>query len=201
MAINIPEQPTLDEYASVEESRVAISTLSNDDYIKLIIIAAFFCRVRGLRRDQMEPDELLSEAIFRTLNGERRWRKDRVSILRHLDRCMESISGHAVAKEVAKANMSEAILATQFDEKKHSPRATQRADAEERVSALDELEIIHAHLAESPIALQVLQLKAEGYTESEITLKLGIGKKEYEAARKKIERMMATYLKNREKST
>jgi hypothetical protein len=196
MASDALSQPPHDEYASVEETRVAITALSNDDYIKLMVIASFFCHKRGLRHSQLEPDELLSEAMFRTLNGERRWRKDRVSIIRHLDRCMESISGHVVAGEVAKAKMSATMLAADFDEKKQSPRATQRADAEEHISALDELKRIRTHLAESPIALQVLLLRAEGYTESEITLRLGIGKKGYEAARKKIERMMATYLRD-----
>lgn len=195
MASDALSQPSHDEYASVEETRVAITALSNDDYIKLMVIASFFCYRRGLRRSQLEPEELLSEAMFRTLNGERRWRKGRVNIIRHLDRCMESISGHSVAEEVAKAKMSEAILVAEFDEKKQSPRATQRADAEEHILALDELNRIRTYLAESPVAFQVLWLKAEGYTESEITLKLGIGKKGYEAARKKIERMMATYLR------
>lgn len=196
-----PHEVTSDEYASIEESRTAIAALSDDDYIKLMVIAAFFCRDRYLRRDQLEPEDLLDEAISRTLEGDRRWRRNRVSIVRHLDRCMESISGHAVAQEKAKTEMSEAIFADGFDEKTQSPRSKQRADAEMRVLAIDQLEQIRSLFNGSPIAFQVLQLKAEGHTESEITLKLGIGKKGYEAARKKIERTMAAYLARQEKAT
>jgi DNA-binding NarL/FixJ family response regulator len=201
MSKSPPQDVSSNEYASTEESRVAIAALSDDDYIKLMVIAAFFCRDRYLRRDQLEPEDLLDEAISRTLEGNRRWRKNRVSILRHLDRCMESISGHAVAQEKARTEMSEAIFADEFDEKTQSPRSKQRADAEMRVLAIDQLEQIRSLFNESPIAFQVLQLKAEGHTESEITLKLGIGKKGYEAARKKIERTMAAYLAGQEKAT
>lgn len=190
-----------DEYASSAESRAAVSALSDDDYIKLMVIAAFFCRERRLRRDQLEPEELLGEAISRTLAGDRKWRKNRVNIVRHLDRCMESISGHAVAQEKAKTEMSQAVFADEFDEKTQAPRATQRADAEMRALAIDELEQIRDLFKRSPIAFQVLQLKAGGHTESEITLKLGIGKKGYEAARKKIERTMAAYIAAQETLT
>jgi hypothetical protein len=201
MSKSPPQDVSSNEYASTEESRAAIAALSDDDYIKLMVIAAFFCRDRYLRRDQLEPEDLLDEAISRTLEGDRRWRKSRVSIVRHLDRCMESISGHAVAQEKAKTEMSEAIFADEFDEKTQSPRSKQRADAEMRVLAIGQLEQIRSLFNESPIAFQVLQLKAEGHTESEITLKLGIGKKGYEAARKKIERTMAAYLAGQEKAT
>jgi hypothetical protein len=196
-----PHDATHDQYASIEESRAAIRALSDDDYLKLMVIAAFFCRDRCLRRDQLEPKELLGEAILRTLQGERKWRKNRVSIVRHLDRCMESISGHAVAKEVARTELSEAILAEEFDEKTQSPRTAQRANAEASIVAADELERIRLLFNDSPTAFQVLQLKAEGHTESEIILKLGIGKKGYEAARKKIERTMAAYLAAQETLT
>lgn len=201
MSKSPPQDVCPDEYASTEESRAAIATLSDDDYIKLMVIAAFFCRERCLRRDQLEPEELLGEAISRTLEGERKWRKNRVGIVRHLDRCMESISGHVVAKEMAKTQMGEAIFTEEFDQKTQSPRTTQRADAETRIAAVDELERIRMLFVDSPTAFQVLQLKAEGHTESEITLKLGIGKKGYEAARKKIERTIAAYIAAQETLT
>ena len=121
MSKSPPQDVSSNEYASTEESRVAISTLSDDDYIKLMIIAAFFCGERRLRRDQLEPEELLGEAISRTLAGDRKWRKNRVSIVRHLDRCMESISGHAVAQEKAKTELGAAVLADEFDEKIQAP--------------------------------------------------------------------------------
>jgi len=201
MSKSPPQDLCPDEYASTEESHAAISTISDDEYIKLMVIAAFFCGERRLRRDQLEPEELLGEAISRTLAGDRKWRRNRVNIVRHLDRCMESISGHAVAHEKAKTEMSEAVFAGEFDEKTQAPRATQRADAEMRVLAIDELEQIRNLFKESPTAFQVLQLKAAGHTESEIILKLGIGKKGYEAARKKIERTMAAYIAAQETLT
>jgi hypothetical protein len=184
-----------EKYASVEESRAAIVALSTDDHIKLMIIAGYFCKQRRLGRAQVEPSDLLGEAIARTLNGDRKWRKQTVTMLRHLDRTMESISGHVVEDGVAEAELKGAVSAEELDSQTGLARRSQRADAEKGLLAREQLKEIEALFINEPIAFSVLRSKAEGYTESEITLRLGIGKKGYESARKKIERAMAAYLK------
>src|SRR6266404_292217 len=185
-----------EKYASVEESRTAIVALSTDDYIKLMMIAGYFCKQRRLRPTQIEPAELLGEAIVRTLNGDRKWRKETVTILRHLDRTMESISGHAVEDGIADTELKEVVLAEEINPQTSIARRVQRADAEKGLLAREQLKEIEALFLYEPIALSVLRAKAERYNKSEITLRLGIGKKGYESARKKMERVMASYLKS-----
>jgi len=54
---------------------------------------------------------------------------------------------------------------------------------------------------DAPRALALLRLKANGYTESEIMKCLGIDKQQYEAARKKAERVVAQYALRSERET
>src|SRR5258706_4994619 len=80
-------------YASAEEVEVAVLGLTNDDHAKLLLIARSFCKNSRLYTSVMEPEELLAEAFAKTLQVEKKWNK-RISIVRHLDRAMENISGH-----------------------------------------------------------------------------------------------------------
>lgn len=181
------------DYASNDESRAAIHALQDDDYCKLMIIASYFCKQRRLRPGQLEPQELLGEAIQRTLSGKRRWRKTAVTMLRHLDRAMESISGHTVGDVVAEAEALGVIVAEEFDPRAEVPRRFNRAIAEVDLLAREQLKEIEALFAGAPLALAVLRAKAEGRTESETIIHLGIDKRAFEAARKKIERELDKY--------
>jgi len=190
---NLPQdRPEL--YASIAEVREAINSLSDMDYVKLMIVAQYFCKQRRLRPERLEPQELLNEAIRRTLNGERRWRRGVVGIVRHLDRTMESISGHVISDLVAESDLKRAVFSEEFDTRKNVPRSTGRPQAEIRMLALEQLHEIEALFQGEPSALAVLHAKADGHSESEIMMQLGIDKRQYEAVRKKIERKVASYI-------
>ena len=190
---NLP-QDRPERYASIAGVREAISSLSDMDYVKLMLVAQYFCKQRRLRPERLEPQELLNEAIRRTLNGERRWRTGVVSIVRHLDRTMESISGHVISDLVAESDLKRAVFSEEFDTRKNVPRSTGRPQAEIRMLALEQLHEIEALFQGEPIALAVLHAKADGNSESEIMMQLGIDKRQYEAVRKKIERKVASYI-------
>jgi hypothetical protein len=190
---NLP-QDRPERYASIAEVRKAIHSLSDIDYVKLMIVARYFCKQRRLRPELLEPQELLHEAIKRTLNGERRWRTEAVSIVRHLDRTMESISGHVVSELVAESDLKRTVFDEGFDTRKNVPRSTARPQAEIQLLALEQLREIEALFQGEPIALAVLHSKADGNSESEIMMQIGIDKRQYEAVRKKIERKVASYI-------
>jgi hypothetical protein len=189
---SVPEH----EYASNEEVAAAIAALTDGDNFKLMLVAGIHWRQRQLR-DAMSPEELLQEAIARTLvtsGRRRRWRRAVVSIVDHLDRTMESISGHAVGAVVAEAQFLDQLSAEDFDARAETPRRFHRAEAEDRLLAREQLEQIERCFEGAKPAFDLLRLRAEGYSESEITERLGMDKRSYEAARKKAEREVAKYV-------
>lgn len=191
------------EYASRDEAAAAIAALTDDDHRRLMMLARIHWKHRRLR-EVMRPEELLSEAIVRTLTtGERprRWRKAVVTIIQHLDRSMESISFHAVGDAFTEGEVLDAIRSAEIDRRTLAPRRFYRAIAQDQLLAREELQAIEELFAGAPRALALLRLKAEGYTEFEITKRLGIDKREYEAARKKAERVVAQYALRSERET
>ena len=185
----------LSEYASTEEARAAIEALTDSDYERLMLVASIHRKHRRLG-DQMTAEELLSEAIVRTLRPTgrvRRWRKAVVPIVQHLDRTMESVSGHAVAKAKEESDMREALAVEDLDPQAKASRRLHAADTTQWLLAVEELEELKRRFAGAPAALAYLRLRAEGYSESEITARLGMDKRMYEAARKKAEREIAKY--------
>ena len=82
------------EYASSDAVASAIQSLSDTDIKKLMIIATSFWRRRKLQSRWADPADLLHDAMLLTLQKTRRWRNSSVDIAHHLDRVMESISGH-----------------------------------------------------------------------------------------------------------
>lgn len=83
-----------EENASIEEIESAISQLSTADLSRLNQYAYF--RVSGLGRFSKgyTKEALLNEALTRTLEGKRNWRKSAVDFVGHLIATMRSISSH-----------------------------------------------------------------------------------------------------------
>ncbi|HEX6177131.1 MAG TPA: hypothetical protein VF057_02130 [Thermoanaerobaculia bacterium] len=197
--VDVPEH----EYATRDEATAAIASLTDDEHLRLMTLARIHWRQRRLR-EVMLPEELLNEAVVRTLTTgrrPRRWRKAVVTMIEHLDRSMESISGHAVGDVVAEGELLDAIRSEEIDRRTSAPRRFHRAVAQDQLLAREELQAIEELFAGAPRALAFLRLRAEGYTESEIMKRLGIEKRAYEAARKKAERVVAQYALRSERET
>lgn len=88
-------------YATDAEVEAAVRLLSDADAIRLRKIATFRARSLQGRGLGIDADDLMQEAIERTIRGSattgpgaRRWRKG-VSFIKHLDQAMRSIASHA----------------------------------------------------------------------------------------------------------
>lgn len=178
------------QYVTLEEARDAIEKLGQTDHVKLMIIARSFCRSR-MNGTVIEPDDLLQEAITKTLEGKRRWNKE-VSIIKHLDRVMESDSGHLVAQSVAHG--------TKSLEDYESDPADSQFDPDARISAKEKFNGVLGLFEKDKIARDLLVLKSQGFWASEIQRELGIEKVQYETITKRIRRNYAQYLVRKEAS-
>lgn len=177
-----PEPTSYDaRFATPQEARDAIDNLQRADHAKLLAIARGFARTR-LRNSFVASEDLLHDAIVKTLDGCRRWNRG-VSILKHLDRVMESDAGHVVEQRVAHGT-------GQLPEN-HPEPAAHEPSPEARLQACDELEDLVALFSEDKIALDLLHLKGDGFSASEIQRELGIGKTQYETVTKRIRRRLA----------
>lgn len=101
------------EYATDSEVEAAIRALSDTDAVRLGRFATF--RARGLagRGLGLNGDDLLQEAIKRTLDGDRHWRKT-VTFVKHLIETMRSIASHAAEAEDPKRGLDGVELRSQL---------------------------------------------------------------------------------------
>lgn len=170
--------------ASEAEAREAIEGLSKADYAKLMLIARGFARAR-LRGSAVEAEDLLQEAIVKTLDGRRTWNR-RVSILKHLDRVMESDAGHIAERRDTHYSVPMA--------KGPDVPATRADDPNVRVVARQDLDNLLELFAGEKEALEVLNLKGEGFSASEIRQVLGISSTQYDTVTKRVRRRLAKHL-------
>ncbi len=176
-----------DEHASQEEVVAAIRALSDLDHQKLVLIARFWHQQRrGLSQLGVEPDELLSEAFERTLDGRRRWRKARVTLIRHLDATMRSVSGQMLAAAKSEREGRAAV----HDRQPGVPTL------EAQVLARDEITAIDKFFSDDPSALSVLRSRADGKNAEEIRSELGLTKTEYATICRRIVRKFIKFSSN-----
>ena len=179
---------TSTQYATTEEAHGAIHHLQKSDFVKLMTIARSFTRKRRLRGSVAEPEDLLHDAFVKTLAGQRRWSRD-VGIIKHLDRVMESDSGHVVEHRVLEAQRARDLM--QHPDV-HPETAPHEPSPEALLQACEALDSVLAHFAEDKKALNFLRLKGDGFSASEIQRELGISTTEYDTIAKRIRRRLAT---------
>ena len=122
---------------------------------------------------------------LKTLDGRRRWNQQ-VSIVKHLDRVMESDSGHEAEKQAARGF-------SQLPEE-NLESVDQQPSPEAHLLVHDELENLLDLFAGDEIALDLLHLKGDDLSASEIQRALGIEKREYDTVSKRIRRRLAKHL-------
>ena len=176
-----------ERFATLRQARLAIEELSDTDYVKLMLIARGFVRKR-LRDNLLDANDLLHDAVLKTLEGQRRWNRQ-VTIVQHLDRVMESDSGHEAERRRARASRP-------LPENAAEP-AGREASPENRMLIRDELREALADFAEDRMAMDLIQLKARGYSSSEIQRELGMDKRQYDTTSKRIRRRVARRLAER----
>ncbi len=181
-----------DEYASRAAVAAAIRALAPADIVRLRQLAGFLCSTR-LRGTSTEPDELLHDAIVMTSHGKRRWRFRRVTIIRHLDRVMESHSGHAAEKRATHPTRSTTEADLDTPDRTNPGSGAPESSVHARAEARDELEALRRLFADDVEAFQVLECRGQGMEGMEIQRALGIDKARYAAVSKRILRVIAKY--------
>lgn len=172
------------QFATPEEARQAILGLCAADYAKLMLIAKGFARNR-MRSTVIEPDDLLHDAIAKTLDGRRKWRKS-VLILKHLDRIIESDSGHAAEQTQTHRNVPMPEGDQEIVECGPGPEAA--------IELNDAFDRLLRHFEGDRIAMGILRLKGDGLSASEIQRELGMSRTQYETATRRIRRHVAQHL-------
>lgn len=175
------------QYATRVEVEDGLHALTEADYAKLMIIAAFFCRQRRLAVSVCEPKELLNQAVLKTLECEegKRWNKQ-VSMVRHLDRAMENISGHLVRERMKIVAFPDGLKPEKDDSKVH-----QAADAGTEAAKVSAL--LKSVFGDDNQAEEVFVFRAEGFRPSEIQARLGINAQEYETVNRRILRKISQF--------
>lgn len=172
------------KFASPTVVREALQGLSDADYAKLALIARSFAHKR-LRGNIVEPADLLQDAITKTLDGTRGWNTS-VSLIKHLDRAMESDSGHGAARRVSRKEVPIPLGGGEPTDRSPDPAT--------RASLRDQIADILDCFADDSAALDVLQLKGNCLSASEIQHELGIGKTQYDTITRRIRRRVAKYI-------
>ena len=186
VSLGLDENTHDGSYATLIDAAEAIDSLSNADHKKLVLIARYFWNLRKLGTDWGEPEDLLFEAVLRTLEGERRWRHSTVSMVRHLDRVMESISGHWVKRREV---YGQALMTYTLSE----IMSAITPSVEDRLNAREQLDAIETLFEDDMDALELLRCKAEERTASEIRSKLGMSSREYETISRRIRRKLIRF--------
>lgn len=191
-----PSPTVLPHYASLDEVRTALENLTSNDLKKLRFIARLHCQYYGLPRSHMEPDELLNEAIKRSLDGTKQWRVG-VKFTYHLDRAMENIAGHEVPKLQRKFDPGE--LSSDEDDDGADPldrvRRVRITDGGviARVEAREQLRQLEELFEGDFEALNVLKCRAAGQEGKEIQVSLNLSSKDYDTISKRILRKITKY--------
>lgn len=177
-----------DEYATQEEVKYAIKAFTDADHQKLMLIAGFWHRARfPLSERIISPSDILGEAIKRSLDGTRKWRKGTVSILRHLDRVMESVSGHILEKRIVEHRGKEEL--------KHTQQGKCQPNLEAQLVARNLLQVLGSRFDGDEMALSILRLRALGKTPEEVCAELQITGTDYDTVRKRILEKFVQYAK------
>ena len=169
MALDTPNADDMDgQFATLAEANEGTRALQAPEHAKLLVIARYHARQR-LRGTVVEPEDLLHEAITKTLEGTRRWNR-RVSMVKHLDRAMESAAGHEIEKRAIRRE--DALDGSEPELAVPPTCETQMVLAEEAEEALE-------WFSGDDVALAVLKLKGDGFVASAIREELGMRKEEY----------------------
>jgi DNA-directed RNA polymerase specialized sigma24 family protein len=176
-----PEQAT--EHHSLSEVREAIVGLSEADWTRLMTYARGYCSKR-IRGSVFEPEDLLQEALIRTLKPtekRRHWKKG-IPFLQHVDQALRSISSDQARKDASRTTSA----LPEDDELETHDKPREEFDAHE--------EQVLAMFDEKPLARDIVLLQEAGLSASAIQKELGISKTDYDSTCRWIRRRRAEFL-------
>ncbi len=182
--------------ATVLEATAAIEALYSDKpkLHKLQQYAKFRLEGIGRAAEGYEPEDLLSEAVTRTLEGDRKWNKTAVDMVGHLIGVMKSLSSHMAEsvgiRKVSTYLESEVTQVTEggdvVNPVEHHPSS--RPGPDRILEAHQRVECIEQAFIEDKEVSQVIEALREGFSGPETQELLGISKTEYETRMKRMRR-------------
>lgn len=184
-------QPTDAEIASAIESLFDNPAKLN----KLRDYARFLVAGIGRAAEFREVDDLLSEAVTRTLEGKRIWNRGAVDIVGHLIGVMKSIASHwaeSVSARRTTTNTESQIVRVneegdEINDFRQHP--SDRPGPDRNIEAQQELDRLEQAFAGDREVTEILEaLKAEITAGPEIQVLLGISPTEYETRMKRLRR-------------
>lgn len=189
MVENVTEDPDFEQAATSDEVHSAWKALSAPDRKKLAAYAATLARLHQFADPGMTWEDLMQAAHVRALYGPRTWKMREVSFLQFMFGILRSIAG-----DLKRTNAGKVRAASSHEE----------ADNLDLVDTDDPVAILigseqedHARAIISALQVEfkdeehpfyVLECLLEGLPPREVRARLNMTAKDFDAARKKIER-------------
>ncbi len=180
------------EVATDAEIETAIRALSDVDHFRLRKVASFWARgIAGMGLG-IGADDLLQEAMKRTVAGERHWKK-KVTLVKHLVETMRSITNHArdelkgavvvpATTEDAAGRLDGVGLFSQISDGERIAAANEQlAQVAEKFATDDEVGLVLEGLAQAmpgPEIQQDLNISPTEYETIVTRLRRGVDRKE-----------------------
>lgn len=180
-------------YHSEQEVEQAALALRPPDLKRLHAAARAVLRVFGLETADRDHEDLLSEALTRTLSGSRRWKRG-VDFVRHLGETLRSVAWtwrerQEVRTRAGLSRSDESAAPADGDVDEHPDVFGRPApDVEGALLAEERVLLIRRHFAGDRGALAVMDAWADGYKAREVRQLTGLSDREYDAAARRIRR-------------
>jgi RNA polymerase sigma-70 factor (ECF subfamily) len=169
------------------ETALALDLLGETDLLRLKTIARL--HARGLPPD-VDWSDLLQEAITRVVTGARK-QPEGVPMIAFLAGIMRSLKAeHWRRVSKRPGDRRSLALDARADDSHEIDLFDPAAGPERRLSAQQELTAIARLFAEDHVALQIMVGLGEGLTAEQIRSMTGIGKTEYDSARRRMRRTL-----------
>jgi hypothetical protein len=181
------KRATPDEHATDAEVDAAIRALSDVQLVRLGKVASFRARALAGLGFGISGDDLLQEAICRTVAGARHWRKTVVTFEKHVIETMRSISDHA-HDELAGASVVPGTIEDDRGYLDGAPLRSTGMDAETSSAAKEQLEKIAVIFADDDEVTLVIEGLAGGLTGPDIQADLKITQNHYETIMTRLRR-------------
>ena len=187
-------EDTIDDAASPEEAAAQLAALDEAGRVRV----ERFTRLRAARFPQLDWEDLLHEAIVRTLTGSRRWKR---SLPFDVFVCgiVRSISDELSRSGLARREIPAADLTRNNAERDPLDEfVDDRADPEREAFARERLARIEKLFAGDSHALAILKGMAEGLGPAVLQHTEAMSQRQYAAAQKRIHRAIARALREEE---
>lgn len=181
-----------DRVANPAEVRTAIEAMTVEDLARLRSFGRRKIRALGDRAGGVTEDDLLSEAVTRTLERTRRWVPSRVDFCRFLLGVIRSIASHMWRSEPGSPDIPfiEASLATEEDPSPMDHHAKTEVTPERQAAARDQLAALEHHFVDDAEATLVIGAWKDGMMGPEIKEILGWTQTDFETVARRIRRQV-----------